>query len=223
MEKKSAFLEKGSKQLDIARGHVVRAFDTVRNHPLTGKITKPLVDIHEAHPRQIQMGIFILGVAFCIGLLWILFHNIFTVTQVTPADDKNRLIQVTTLIQKAQKDMANKAMFNKDITEAEALLSDLRENPQFTKSVNELTDKIVALKKEVNGVETANMMSKPSLIPFPQTGFTLVRVFASEKSGFSYAIGREGMIGPYTANATSAKVIPYPPGELAKNAEISAE
>lgn len=223
MQRKSAFLEKGAEHINKARGHMSSAFSKIQHHHITQKILKPLARMKTTHPRHIQIGMFILGIIFCIGLLWILFHNIFTFTQVTHTDYKNSLIQATTLIQKAEKDMANKAVFNKDIAEAEVILASLKEKPEFMKSVHELSQKIIALKKEVNGVETANLWSQKSLIPLPESGFTLLRVLASDKSGFSYAIGREGMIWPYTPNVSSADVIAYPPWEIVKDAEITDE
>ena len=93
----------------------------------------------------------------------------------TSQDDKNNLIKVTNLVEKARTDMANKPIFNQDIKSAEAILAELSKNPQYTQPVEELTSKIVALKKEVNGIETANLTKKTSLIQIPTTGFTLIR------------------------------------------------
>ena len=56
--------------------------------------------------------------------------------------------------------MANKPVFNQDIKAAESLLAELKKNPQYTQPVEELTSKIVALKKEENGIETAKIAKK---------------------------------------------------------------
>lgn len=223
-EESPAFLEKGTRHFDTAKTHIAHAMKSLRDHPVTHKITKHISGFQDTHPRQIQVGIFTLGIIFCIWLLWILFQNIFNATQMTSQDDKNNLIKVTNLVEKARTDMANKPIFNQDIKSAEAILAELSKNPQYIQPVEELTSKIVALKKEVNGIETANLTKKTSLIPIPTTGFTLIRWFSSEKTGFSYAVGREWIIGPYTNTAnTPATVVPYPTGEVAKDADISAD
>ncbi len=193
------------------------------DHPLMKKVTNPITNLQDAHQKRIQIGVFIVGALFCIGLLWILFQNIFSFTQTTTQDNQASITEITSLIDKAEKDRANTTLFNQDIREAEALLAPLRDNPQYIKSVKELSDRIVALKKEVNGIETVNIGSKTSIIPVPDTGFTLIGGFTSDTTNLSYAVGKEGMIGPYNEGATGGNVITYPPGEIAKSAEITSE
>jgi hypothetical protein len=72
-------------------------------------------------------------------------------------ETKNKLIQAQELIENSQKIINNPQAFNKTISEAEAILFELRDQRAHMTDTQNLLLRIEAMKKEVNDVQTIDV------------------------------------------------------------------
>lgn len=79
-----------------------------------------------------------------------------------PEEYKNKLIEAQLIIEKSNKDMGNREVFNANIKKAEDIIFEVRKKQVFLNDVKKLLADISILKKQMNGVESFDPKSSPS-------------------------------------------------------------
>ncbi|MDD5376913.1 MAG: hypothetical protein PHH16_02225 [Candidatus Gracilibacteria bacterium] len=172
--------------------------------------------------RYIRSGFFGLGAIVCIGLLYLILGSIFTQQANTtiPEEYKNKLIEAQLIIEKSNKDMGNRDVFNANIKKAEDIIFEVRKKQVFLNDVKKLLGDISILKKQMNGVESFDPKTSPSEYLFEGNGFGVNGIFEISKK--LYFIGKTSIIGPYVKGG-EVKKYNYPDGEEAVSSDVNPD
>lgn len=116
-----------------------------------------------AQKKEVRIGTFALGIIVSIGLLILIVQSIFQTSMVTavPEEYKTKLIEAEQIIGKSTRDMANRELFKENLSKAEALVFEVRDKKMFANDVKNLLDKISVLKRQLNGIESISLDTKP--------------------------------------------------------------
>jgi hypothetical protein len=133
----------------------------------------------------------------CILLLYLILGSIFTQKTNTtiPVEYKNKLIEAQLIIEKSNKDMGNREVFNANIKKAENIIFEVRDKKVFLNDVNKLLSDISILKKQINGVELFEPKTTASEYLFEDNNFGIIGIFEMSKK--LYFVGKSSLIGPY--------------------------
>jgi hypothetical protein len=149
-------------------------------------------------------------------LFWLtysIFWSLFWVISAPKLDVKNQILQAKNLIEQSQKLTNNPTAFNKNIHEAENILLDVKDNKSYTTDIQSLMNRIEAMKKEVNDIQTITLSKYQSIVPFNPLDISPLGVFEYNKK--ITIIGKEWSILGYARWEALSKVTPYPTGERA--------
>ena len=114
---------------------------------------------------------------------------------VIPEEYKNKLIEAQLIIEKSNKDMGNRDVFNANMKKAEEIIFEVRKKQIFLNDVKKLLGDISVLKKQMNGVESFDPKTSPSEYIFEDLDFGVNSIFQINKK--LYFIGKTSLIGPY--------------------------
>ena len=170
----------------------------------------------------VQTGLFVLGVCVSITLLYALVSSIFTrqVNLAVPETYKNMHIESRLLIEKANKDITNRDLFQENIKKAEDLAFQVRDQRLFSTDVNKLLSDISILKRQVSGIESFDMSDKNADYVFKTAGTHLVSLLQGNKR--FYFVTGTAVVGPFVKGG-ELKVYPFPDGEEAVSSDIDGE
>lgn len=141
------------------------AFYTLcKDHKYTVRALDEIKTRVDFNNKYIRSGAFGLGVVVCIALLYLMLGAIFSQKASTaiPEEYKNKLIEAQLIIEKSNKDMGNRDVFNANIKKAEDLIFAVREKQIFLNDVKKLLGDISILKKQMNGVESFDPKTSPA-------------------------------------------------------------
>ena len=157
-----------------------------------------------------------------VGLLYLITSSIFHsgVNSVVPEEYKNKLIEAKQILDRSSRDIANKDAFKDNISKAESLIFEVRDQKLFSNDVKNLLSQISVLKKQLNGIETYSLDGHPEAYHFEAGTFQPIELF--ENANKLYFVGKNGIYGPYVAGTTPKKA-PFPDGEEAISADITPE
>lgn len=157
--------------LATAKKYMVSAYDTCKNHRYTTRLLDEVKTRVDFNNKYIRSGAFGLGVVVCITLLYLMLGAIFSQKASTaiPEEYKNKLIEAQLIIEKSNKDMGNREVFNTNIKKAEDLIFEVRQKQIFLNDVKKLLGDISILKKQMNGVESFDPKTAPSEYLFEGT------------------------------------------------------
>lgn len=208
--------------LATTKKHLVSAYETVRDHKYTVRAVDEIKTRVDFNNKYIRSGAFGLGVVVCIALLYLMLGAIFSQKASTaiPEEYKNKLIEAQLIIEKSNKDMGNRDVFNANIKKAEDLIFAVRDKQIFLNDVKKLLGDISILKKQMNGVESFDPKTSPSEYLFEGTDFGIRGVFEISKK--LYFVGKNSLIGPYVKGGEVKKYI-YPDGEEAISSDASPD
>lgn len=163
-----------------------------------------------------------MGVFVCIGLLYLILSSIVLERANTsvPEEYKNKLIEAQLIIEKSNKDLGNRDVFNANIKRAEELIFAVRQKQIFLNDVKKLLADISILKKQMNGIETFVVQDANAEYLFKNKDFGIESIFEIAKK--FYFVGKTGIVGPYL-KGEEAKTYPYPDGEEAISSDVTAE
>jgi hypothetical protein len=145
------------------------------------------------HEKHVRTGIFAVGCAIALGLLYTIFSSIFITSpdgQVL-IDEKNTLISTQTLVEDARKNMANPIVFNEKIAEAEKILLAMAKDEKNIGHAQTLLTEISTLRKEVYGIETLELASRTPIVTAGED-FSIVRILELDKK--RYIVGKNGIM-----------------------------
>ncbi len=153
-----------------------------------------------------------------LGLVSYLIGALFDVTSSQTKDAKNQIIQARTLIESSQKLISNTSAFDSSIQQAESLLRELESQQLYTKDVQDLRNKIEAMKKEIYDIQTVDISGKKTVLPFDPASFSPLGIYERDKK--ISLIGKNGVIQDYAIGDASLKIKSYPSGEVARTYSV---
>ena len=179
-------------------------------------------DFHEAsrgflrEKYAIIMSLFLaVWVIIFFWLISYLISALFSATSSETTDSKNQVIQAKTLIESSQKLISSPIAFDASIKNAETLLAGLESKQLYTKDVQELRNKIEAMKKEIYDIQTVTLDGRKSLVPLDTKNISPIGIYERDKK--LYVIGTQSVIVDYAIGDTSLKTKSYPSGEVARD------
>jgi hypothetical protein len=96
-------------------------------------------------------------------------------------DAKNKLIEATALIENSQKLINNPASFNKNIQAAEKILFELRSKRVQMTDTQNLLNRIEAIKKEVNDIQTIDISKLNAVVSYTDGSIDPIGAFEYNK------------------------------------------
>jgi hypothetical protein len=208
-------LPKGMDTLHLAKEKFMQITEKALNHRKVRDLKDVWAGFFEEKQNILMSIFFIVGVIIFFGLVSYLISALFGVTSGETKDAKNQIINAKTLIESSQKLISNPSAFDSTITDAEKILSDLESKQLYTKDVQDLRNKIEAIKKEIYDIQTVDLSRRKSLIPFDPNQNSPIGIYEREKK--LYVIGKQWAIVDYAVWDTNIKVKSYPSGEVAKD------
>jgi cell division septum initiation protein DivIVA len=147
--------------------------------------------------KVLRSSLFGLGILVGITLLYLIISSLFVQKASTtiPEAYKNKLIEAALIIEKSNKDLGNREVFNENIKKAETLIFEVRDKQIFLNDVKKLLGDISILKKQINGIESFDPKTSASEYLFDGATFGLNGVFEVSKK--LYFVGKTSLIGPY--------------------------
>lgn len=210
------------KVLATLKKHGESAYNVCKNNEQVVRILQEAKKRIDFNNKYLRSGVFGLGVIVCIALLYLMLGSIFTQKASTtiPEEYKNKLIEAQLIIEKSNKDMGNREVFNANIKKAEDIIFEVRKKQVFLNDVKKLLGDISILKKQMNGVESFDPKTTASEYLFEGTDFSVNGVFEISKK--LYFVGKSSLIGPYVKGG-EVKKYTYPDGEEAISSDVSPD
>ncbi len=113
---------------------------------------------------------------------------------------------------------SNPTAFDASIKYAEKILTDLDNKQLYTKDVQELRNKIEAMKREIYDIQSVDLSNKISLVPLDPEKNPPVGIYEREKK--LLIIWARWAITDYAIGDTTTKIKSYPSGEVARDYSI---
>lgn len=136
-----------------------------------------------------------------------------------PEEYKAKLIEAEQIIGRSTRDMANRELFKENLSKAETLVFEVRDKKMFSNDVKVLLEKISVLKRQLNGIESVSLDSKPVDFTLPEGS---VPVALLENAKKNYVVTEKGILGPFV-KGNDVKIAPLPDNEIAKSADMTPE
>lgn len=210
------------KALSLVKHHGASFYDACKKNEQVGKIVDEAKKRIDFNDKRLRGALFGLGVVVCVSLLYLMLSAIFAQKASTtiPEEYKNKLIEAQLIIEKSNKDMGNRDVFNANIKKAEDIIFEVRKKQVFLNDVKKLLTDISILKKQMNGVESFDPKSSASEYLFEGNDFGVVGIFELSKK--LYFVGKSSLIGPYVKGG-EVKKYNYPDGEEAVSSDASSD
>lgn len=180
---------------------------------------KKKIDINN---KYVYVSLLSAGVLCAVFFLYVIINSIMyhEMQKSIPEQYKNKLIEAKMLLERTNKDLWNKEVFDANIKKAENMIFEVRWKWVFLNDVNKLLDYISILKKQSNGIETFTLSQDKAEIEFKQKDFNINWIFEVNKK--YYFIGKNSIIGPYI-KWEPVKTYAYPDGEEVVDADVTPE
>lgn len=137
-----------------------------------------------------------------------------------PEEYKSKLIEANLILQRTNKDIWNKDVFDANIKKAEDLIYAVRNEKLFINDVKKLLDYISILKKQASWIETFTVSKDKSEIEFSDSNFDVLWIFEFNKKYFY--IWKNSIVWPYI-KWWEQKYYKYPDWEEAVSADVSSD
>ncbi|EKE28757.1 MAG: hypothetical protein ACD_3C00018G0006 [uncultured bacterium (gcode 4)] len=180
---------------------------------------KKKVDINNKYVYVSLLSTWVLCAVF---FLYVIINSIMyhEMQKSIPEQYKNKLIEAKMILERTNKDLWNKAVFDSNIKKAENMIFEVRWKGVFLNDVSKLLDYISILKKQSNWIETFVLSQDKAEIEFKQKDFNINWIFEVNKK--YYFIGKNSIIGPYI-KWEPVKSYNYPDWEEVVDADVTPE
>lgn len=185
------------KGMQHAQSFTHEALKTVLKHPKAKEWAEKARVTFDTKNRTIRSVSFAIGIFVCIALLYLILSSLFLQKANTsvPEEYKNKLIEAQLIIEKSNKDLGNRDVFNANIKRAEDLIFAVRQKQIFLNDVKKLLADISILKKQMNGIETYVVQDSNAEYLFANKDFGIESIFELAKK--HYFVGKSSIVGPY--------------------------
>lgn len=210
------------KTLAFTQEHIKKGVKSLKENPSLEKHIAKIQETINLEDRFVRGVLFGLGIVVSIFFLYLIISSLFSAQNSTtvPEEYKNKLIEAQLIIEKSNKDLGNREVFNENIKKAESIIFEVRDKQIFLNDVKKLLTDISILKKQMNGVESFDPKSTSAEYTFTDTAFGLQNVFEVSKK--LYFVGKNSLIGPYIKGG-EVKTYTYPDGEEALSSDTSGD
>lgn len=160
-----------------------------------------------------------LGAVLMIMLLVMFFRGISNGITTVSDEAKEKILQVQTLIEESQKLVNNPGEFESKIKTAEETLLSLRNEQKYLTDVQELTNRIEALKKEVYDIQPVDLTKYTPIIAGEAINLAPVNTILFNNK---YTVaGKTGILPGYVADTEVGGLSSYPNGDTAVSMAVS--
>lgn len=199
---------RGRGQLSLIKNQSFAAANYIKNMPVWGKV-RDHIDTIDLGKNNTQKYAFLGAGAVVLFLLVFMLFQAFSSAIGSGGNDtaKERILQAKTLIEESGKLTGNTETFEKNITEAENILFELRTEEKYLADIQELQNRIEVLKKEVYDILAINLTKEESAVKLPENFAPLATFEINNKL---LIIGKKGLIADYVKGSEAGKVLTYP-------------
>ncbi len=210
------------KALTFSQEQIKKGIKVLKESPSLEKHITRIQGSIDLEDRFVRGSLFGLGIVVSIFFLYLILSSLFSAQNSTtvPEEYKNKLIEAQLIIEKSNKDLGNREVFNENIKKAESIIFEVRDKQIFLNDVKKLLTDISILKKQMNGVESFDPKSTSAEYLFTDTAFGLQNVFEVTKK--LYFVGKNSLVGPYVKGG-EVKTYTYPDGEEALSSDTSGD
>lgn len=172
--------------------------------------------------KYVYVSVLTFWILISIWLLFLIINSILTsqIQRSVPVEYKNKLIEAKLIIERTNKDIWNKEVFDANIKKAEGIIFEVRWKNVFLNEVKKLLDDISILKKQSNWIETFTFSEDRQEIAFKDEKFNINWIFEVNKK--YYFIGKNSLIWPYIKWEVP-KVFSYPDWEEVISSDVTPE
>ncbi len=192
--------------------------DKTLSHPRLRNFKEDLMIFFDEKYSIILSVFLILGVILFFTLTSYLISALFRVTDGSTKDAKNQILEAKTLIESSQKLTTNPLLFDQTIDKAEAILSSLETKQLYAKDIQDLRNKMEAMKKEIYDIQSVDLSEKTSIVPFNPDEITPIWIYEKDKK--LNIIWKQWAIQDYAVWDTGLQMKQYPSWETIRDYAI---
>lgn len=207
---------------DAIKEKFISIADKIKENEQVWTLVEKIKEKVDLNNRYVYFSLLSIGILVSISLLyavvaWILDNQM---SKSMPEQYKNKLIEAKLILERTNKDIWNKEVFDVNIKKAENIIFEVRDKSVFLSDVNKLLDYISVLKKQSNWIETFNLTEDKQEIAFKDANFGLVGIFELNKK--YYFVGKNSLVWPYI-KWENPRTYNYPDWEEVIAADITPE
>lgn len=211
---------RGRGQIDLLKNKWVETAKMIKNLPIWWKIKNEIdkIDFQKnTKQKYLYLTVWIIVIFLLLTIIiqwitWLINSNN------SNWEVKNQIKEAQTLIEESSKLSWNAEIFEKNISQAEKILFELRNEVKYQSDIQTLQSRIDALKKEMYDIQTVNLSEKNSIIPINEN---FIPKFSFEHNNKIIVIGNNWIINDYVRWTDNPKIIPYPNNDTIENATIT--
>lgn len=208
-------------QLSFIQEKMRNLLTKMLSHPRWRNLREDIMIFFDEKYSLILSVFLILGVILFFTLTSYLVSALFRISDGSTKDAKNQIIEAKTLIESSQKLTTNPLLFDQTIDKAETILSTLETKQLYIKDIQDLRNKIEAMKKEIYDIQTVDLSEKTSIIPFNPDEITPIWIYEKDKK--LNIIGKQWTIQDYAIGDTGLQMKQYPSWETIKDYTIQED
>lgn len=206
-------------QIDLLKNRLSSAKEYIQKNDIYTTAKEKIQDIDfkkNTKQRYIFLGIWAVLLFF---MAYTVLRSMGSVLGMWGIDGaKSEITKVQTLIDESRKLTWNQVAFDKNIAEAESIISSLQSQKKYLVDIARLQNDIAALKRESYDIQIVDLSGKQSVVAI-KDNFIPLQTF--ENNNKLIVIGKNGLISDYVKASDKPKITPYPQNDTAINATIS--
>lgn len=208
--------------INVVKEKFISIADKIKGNEKVGTVIEQIKSKIDLKNKYVYLTFLSIGVLVSIGLLYAVIGSILSgqIEKSMPEQYKNKLIEAKLILERTNKDIWNKEVFDANIKKAEDIIFEVRWKNVFLNDVNKLLDYISLLKKQSNWIETFVLSDDKQEIAFKNIDFSIVWIFELNKK--YYFVWKNSLIGPYI-KWENPKTYNYPDWEEVISADITPE
>ncbi|MDD3144880.1 MAG: hypothetical protein PHV23_02095 [Candidatus Gracilibacteria bacterium] len=198
MKFKSKKYIKENQKFEVLKNNLAKAIDNDFSKKIIGK-SLIVLDKLKTQSKAIKNIVLIGGIAIAVFFLYYSLSTIVSITTQTEVKEtaKTSIEEIKNLIKLASENISNPDTFEKNIKDAEALVSEVQKQEIYLGDLAKLTDSLNILKKQFNKIEIFEE-NDTNLIQLIE-GTDTVKI--SKNNLIPYIIGKKGVVGPILSTA----------------------
>ena len=208
--------------LDLIKSKFLSIKDKlIENKQVDNLLTKikNKIDLKNKYVYLTLLSVWVIcAVTFLYLIIWSILNS--QMKSSIPEQYKNKLIEAKMILERTNKDIWNKEVFDSNIKKAENLIFEVRWKKLFMNDVKKLLDYISILKKQANWIETFTLTADKAQILFTNKDFWLVWIYEVWKKYFY--VWKNSVVWPFI-KWENPKTYTYPDWEEVISADVTPE
>jgi hypothetical protein len=220
-ERTQRWISKWLTKLNFIQENMRALLSKLLSHPRWRNLREDIMIFFDEKYSIILSIFLVLGVLLFFALTSYLVSALFRISDGSTKDAKNQILEAKTLIESSQKLTTNPLLFDQTIDKAESILSSLETKQLYIKDIQDLRNKVEAMKKEIYDIQTVDLSEKTSIIPFNPEEITPIWIYEKDKK--LNIIGKQWTIQDYAIGDTGLQMKQYPSWETIKDYTIQED